>query len=100
MERFPSVLFLPERFEEPFVRLLSNSVPSMPLNSAEDGIRERLRVVLLFSVRSDVTFAIDFRSDMPPAPLSGTDVLLWAKIANAISMNKSNINRLIPIPAN
>jgi hypothetical protein len=42
---------------------------------------------------------MDFSNDMPSVPPSETDVLLWAKSAAAINMNKSNISRLIPVPA-
>lgn len=87
-------------FEEPFVRLLSRSSPSAPPSSADDGIQDRLIVVLLFSVRFDVTLAMDLNNDMPSVPPSGTKVLLWDKSVNVISMINNNINRLIPVPMN
>jgi hypothetical protein len=84
-------------FEELFVRLPSKSSPSAPLSSADDGIRDRL-IVVLFSVRFEVMLAMDLNRDMPSVPPSGTNVLLWAKIPDTININKSNINLLIPTP--
>lgn len=50
VERFPAVLLsAPSRLNALFVRFIANSRPSTPLSCADEGMPDRLAVVLLVS---------------------------------------------------
>lgn len=69
--RFPAVLLsIPSRLSELFVKFIAKSRPSMPLSSADEGVPDRLTVVLFISVELIELFVRLLRSVMPSFPLS------------------------------